>query len=189
MIRRNILDGGLLATVARRWLLSRLGITEAQSFQAREAGKGDSDYQQGLSALDARNWDQAIQSLTSPLLTKATIPMRLSIGWPTPKTAPANAKKRWAPSGNCAKPTPLAAGSTMPRRWKSRFMHKTELRSVRPPSRTKNLKLLALNSLMSSDPDKALPILRKLLASNNSDKIKERALFVLVKTRLPRPAR
>ena len=47
------------------------------------------------------------------------------------------------------------------------------------------LKLLALNSLMTSDPDKAIPILRKLLVSNNSDKIKERALFVLVQNPSP----
>jgi HEAT repeat protein len=48
-----------------------------------------------------------------------------------------------------------------------------------------DLKLLTLNSLMASDPDKALPILRKLLAGNNSDKIKDRALFVLVQNPSP----
>ncbi|MEA3158761.1 MAG: hypothetical protein QOD95_309, partial [Gammaproteobacteria bacterium] len=34
----------------------------ALSFQAQESGRGDSDYQAGLRALDARQWDQAIAS-------------------------------------------------------------------------------------------------------------------------------
>jgi hypothetical protein len=42
-----------------------------------------------------------------------------------------------------------------------------------------------LNSLMESEPDKAMPILRNLLVSNNSEKIKERALFVLAQNPSP----
>ena len=49
------------------------------------------------------------------------------------------------------------------------------------------LKLLALNSLMVSNPQKALPILRKLLTGNNSDTIKDRAMFVLVQNASPKP--
>jgi HEAT repeat protein len=41
------------------------------------------------------------------------------------------------------------------------------------------LKLLALQSLMNSDPEKAVPFLEKILQGNNSPKIKDRALFVL----------
>lgn len=43
-------------------------------------------------------------------------------------------------------------------------------------------KLLALNSLMDSDPKRALPILQKFLASNNSPRLKEQALFVLAQS-------
>ncbi|HEV3278738.1 MAG TPA: HEAT repeat domain-containing protein [Terriglobia bacterium] len=42
-----------------------------------------------------------------------------------------------------------------------------------------DLKLLALNSLMNSDPEKAIPILQKFLEGSQPDKLKERALFVL----------
>ena len=42
-----------------------------------------------------------------------------------------------------------------------------------------DLKLMALNSLMNSDPERALPILEKLLQGSQSPKLKERALFVL----------
>jgi tetratricopeptide (TPR) repeat protein len=48
-----------------------------------------------------------------------------------------------------------------------------------------DLKLLALNALMNSDPDRALPMLDKLLKSNNSPKVKERALFVLAQSNSP----
>jgi HEAT repeat protein len=52
-----------------------------------------------------------------------------------------------------------------------------------------DLKLLAVNSLMQSDPDKALPVLQKLLASNNSDKIKDRAMFVLAQNPSPQASK
>jgi tetratricopeptide (TPR) repeat protein len=45
-----------------------------------------------------------------------------------------------------------------------------------------DLKLLALNSLMSTDPERSLPMLEKLLKSSNSPKLKERALFVLAQS-------
>jgi HEAT repeat protein len=41
------------------------------------------------------------------------------------------------------------------------------------------LKLMALNGLMNSDPERALPIIESILNSNQSSKIKEKALFVL----------
>ncbi|MEA2568457.1 MAG: hypothetical protein QOI24_458 [Acidobacteriota bacterium] len=49
-----------------------------------------------------------------------------------------------------------------------------------------DVKLMALNGLLGSDPDRALPILEKILVSNNSTKIKERALFVLTQSGSPR---
>jgi len=44
------------------------------------------------------------------------------------------------------------------------------------------LKLMALNSFMNTDPERALPLLEKLLHSSQSPKIKERALFVLAQS-------
>lgn len=41
------------------------------------------------------------------------------------------------------------------------------------------LKLLALQSLMNSDPEKAVPLLEKVIQGNYPPKLKERALFVL----------
>lgn len=46
-----------------------------------------------------------------------------------------------------------------------------------------DLKLLALNSLINTDPERSVPMLEKLLKSSASPKLKERALFVLAQSR------
>jgi HEAT repeat protein len=41
------------------------------------------------------------------------------------------------------------------------------------------LKLFAINALMNTDPERAMPLLEKILQKNTSPKLRERALFVL----------
>src|SRR5438132_8986191 len=48
------------------------------------------------------------------------------------------------------------------------------------------LKLMALNGLMQSDPERALPIIEGILGGNQSSKLKEKALFVLSQSSSPR---
>jgi hypothetical protein len=48
------------------------------------------------------------------------------------------------------------------------------------------LKLMALNGLMQSDPDRALPIIEGILSGNQSTKLKEKALFVLSQSQSPK---
>jgi hypothetical protein len=48
------------------------------------------------------------------------------------------------------------------------------------------LKLLALRSLMRSDPDRAVPAIEQILAGNSSVNVKENALFVLSQSQTPR---
>jgi tetratricopeptide (TPR) repeat protein len=49
-----------------------------------------------------------------------------------------------------------------------------------------DLKMLALNGLLQSDPEQAIPIIEKILKSNNTPKLKDRALFVLTQSRSPK---
>ncbi len=59
--------------------------------------------------------------------------------------------------------------------------------NVSPESQPdQELKLMALNALVHSDPDRALPLLDSLLKSAQSPRLKERALFVLSQTNSPR---
>jgi HEAT repeat protein len=185
MICNKILMAALLAALATP-LVARQGfISDAQSAQAREAGKGDSDYQQGLNALDARNWDQAIQFFNQSA---------------SHKRSNADAALYWlAYAQNRAGQREQALGTIRQLRQSyasSRWINdaralEVEIQAqngtpISPSAESDDeLKLLALNSLMSSDPDKAMPLLRKLLTSNNSDKVKERAMFILVQNPSP----
>ncbi len=59
--------------------------------------------------------------------------------------------------------------------------------TVSPDSQADDeMKLMALRGLMQSDADRALPILEKMLATTNSQRVKERALFVLSQSGTPR---
>ena len=49
-----------------------------------------------------------------------------------------------------------------------------------------DLKLIVVNGLMHTDPEKAIPILEKILRSDHSPKIKDKALFVLSQSGSPR---
>ena len=58
---------------------------------------------------------------------------------------------------------------------------------VSPADETnEDIKLMALNSLMNADPDRALPLLENLLKSTSSIRLKERALFVLTQSKSPK---
>jgi hypothetical protein len=59
--------------------------------------------------------------------------------------------------------------------------------AVSPDSQNdEEIKLLALRGLMQSDPDRAVPMIEKLLAGNSSVKMQENALFVLGQSRSAR---
>jgi HEAT repeat protein len=59
-----------------------------------------------------------------------------------------------------------------------------EIRGVSNPDNIpdEELKLLAIQSLMNSDPEKAVPLLEKIITGNYPTKLKERALFVLAQS-------
>ncbi len=60
---------------------------------------------------------------------------------------------------------------------------------VSPESESdEELKLMALNGLVQSDPERALPLLEKLLKSSQSPRLKDRTLFVLAQSDAPRAA-
>lgn len=48
------------------------------------------------------------------------------------------------------------------------------------------LKLMALGGLMNADPERALPLLEKMLSTSQSEKLRDRALFVLAQSGSPK---
>ncbi len=49
-----------------------------------------------------------------------------------------------------------------------------------------DLKLIAINALMSADPDRAVPLIEGILKGTAAPKVKDRALFVLAQSKSPR---
>jgi len=58
--------------------------------------------------------------------------------------------------------------------------------AVTPRNGDEDLKLMALGGIMNADPDRALPILEQMLSSTQSDKVRDRALFVLAQSGSPK---
>jgi HEAT repeat protein len=58
--------------------------------------------------------------------------------------------------------------------------------STPPPDADEELKIYAINGLMSMDPDQAFPLLQKVLTGNQPIKLKEKALFVLAQSGSPK---
>jgi HEAT repeat protein len=65
----------------------------------------------------------------------------------------------------------------------SASLAQTEVSDVEDP--TEVLKIAALEALMSAPPERALPLVIKVLDADNTDEVKERALFVLSQINLP----
>ena len=49
-----------------------------------------------------------------------------------------------------------------------------------------DLKLMAINSLMNADPERAVPLLEGILKGSGAPRVKDRALFVLTQSKAPR---
>lgn len=179
MIRTGI----LLFTLAVSLAAQDFSALIAENFQTSEAA--DSDYQNGQHELDARQWDQAISSFNAAASHKGPS-ADAALYWKA--YAENRAGRREASLSTIAQLRQAYPSS----RWiKDAKALEVEVRAqVGPPVNPgsepdDDLKLIALNSLMQSDPKEALPILQKLLASNNSLKIKDRALFVLTQSGSP----
>jgi len=179
MIRQAFLFLAIAASAgAQGWPLAL-----AQDFQSRQAAD-DSDYQNGLRQLDARQWDQAIASFAAA--SRKNPNADAALYW-----------KAYAQNRVGRRVEALATVSDLRRsypasRWgKDAQVLEMEVRAqtgdpVSPNAQPdEDLKLMAVNSLMQSDPNQALPILQHLLSSNNSEKLKERALFVLTQNSSP----
>ncbi len=157
----------------------------AQSFVALDADKGDAakndaEYQHGLSALDARNWEEAIGDFRQSAAHQGTN-ADAALYWLA--YAQSHAGEREDALTTLRQLEQAHASSKWVNDAKAL---EVEIRAkdgnpVSPASEgNEELKLLALNSLMASDPERALPVLRGLLNGNSSEKVKDRTLFVLV---------
>jgi len=154
-------------------------------FQAAQGGHEDPDYQAGRSALDASHWDDAIRAFDASAARKG------------PNAGGALYWKAYAQNRAGRREAALQTIAQLRKAYpSSRWINdakalELEIRgqmgqTVNPGAESdEDLKMIAVNGLMMSDPAQAFPILQRLLNSNNSTQIKEKALFVLSQSPLP----
>jgi HEAT repeat protein len=146
----------------------------------------DNLYEQGTKALDDGDWDRAASAFTE--VAKAN-------------GARADAALYWAAyalnkQGRKADALAILGGFSgkFPKSSWRKDVRALELEirqsggaGVHPEAENdEDLKLMALNSLVSTDPERAVPLLEKFLKGGSSRELKERALFVLAQSGSPR---
>jgi tetratricopeptide (TPR) repeat protein len=167
---------------------SRMETLEAE---AREvSGRKDKEsevYQRGISEIDSEDWNAAVKSFSKVIEMKGSRTDG-ALYWT------AYALNRLGRKTE-AKKSIDALGKAYPdSRWNDDAealdleMRQASGETVRPDAlRDDELKMIAINSLMNTDPEKAYPMLEKIVRSKTAtSKMKEQALFVLTQSSSPR---
>ncbi|MGH9612900.1 MAG: HEAT repeat domain-containing protein, partial [Bryobacteraceae bacterium] len=150
-----------------------------------QASRADRDYQEGTAALDARQYSHAIEAFERVVAAKGS-QADGAIYWI------AYARNKQGRRDDAL--TMLAElRQTYP---SSRWLNDAraldvEIRqasgqTITPASMSdEETKLMVLNGLVGTDPERIVPVLEKLLNSQNSTRVKEKALFVLAQSNSP----
>ena len=157
------------------------------SFQGRgNFGKLDGDYENGTRALDDHRYEDAVRRFDAVIDGKS------------PRADGALYWKAYALNRVGRRDDALAALTALRRDYpNSRWLNEAQAleaevkqgsgQAVSPTQETnEDLKLMAINSLMGADPDRAMPLLEGLLKGNGTPKEKDRAMFVLTQNRSQR---
>lgn len=154
--------------------------------QFARAGREEADYRQGKSALDGRDWDRAVFSFDRVISARGAN-VDGALYW-----------KAYALNKLGRRDDALAAlAQLQTEHASSNWLNEGKLleievkqsggRPVSPEDQTnEDLKIYAINSLVNTEPERALPLLEKIITTSTSPKLKERALFVLAQTKTPR---
>lgn len=156
------------------------------SEDSEEGSRQQEAYERGTDALDDGVWEKAVGAFT----TAASLPgdrtdgalywkayAQNKLGRRTEALATLEDLKRRFPSSRWAKDARSLEAEV---RQASGHLGNPDAES------DEDLKLIAINGLLGSDPERAVPLLEKFLAGKSSRKLKERALFVLAQSGSPR---
>ena len=143
-------------------------------------------YERGARALDRREWNEAIASFDE-VVAGGQARADGALYW----KAYALAKLGRGPEGVAALDE-LARKHPQSRWLNDAKVMKAEIgqaagRPLAPEDASDDeMKLMAINSLMQSDPERSVPLLERLLQKPSSPKLRERALFVLSQSDSPK---
>ncbi|MGJ5814702.1 HEAT repeat domain-containing protein [Paludibaculum fermentans] len=147
-------------------------------------GKLDRTYSQAQRALDQRKWEDAINGFR----TASNDPARADaclywIAYAQGKLG--HRDEALGTLGELKKAHPNSRWNNDARALEVE-LRQASGQSVSTDASDDEIKLMALNGLMHSDPERALPILQKILTGSASPRLKERALFVLSQSDSPK---
>ena len=152
---------------------------QAQRDREQEQRDRVQTYDEGTQALDEHKWDKAINKFTA-VADRHSSRADGALYW-----------KAYAENKLARRADALTTLAELRKQYpKSRWLDdakalELEVRqssgqNVSPEGESnEDLKLIAINSLMSTEPERALPLLRKVLEGSQPLSVKERALFVL----------
>ncbi len=165
---------------AQNWLPA-----PAFRFSPQAGAREDADYRKGLSELDAHEWEQAIASFKASA-SHGKQNADAALYW-----------MAYAQNRNGERDEALVTLSGLSTKYPASQWLKDaralqfEVRAASGSLVTlgtqadAHLQVMAVNKLMQSDPGAALPVVEQVLSSNDSDQIKEQALFVLTQNQSP----
>lgn len=169
----------LILMISATLLLGGLPFGQAVAANDTAVAAADDAMNAGRRALDQRDWAKAREIFTEIARSKAGKADE-ALYW----KAYAETRSR---DGTAARKTIQELKSLYPN---SNWIDDAralliELRGPTDPDQLpedEELKLYALQALMLSDPDKALPIVKRMINEGKSEKLKERALFLLLQS-------
>jgi HEAT repeat protein len=155
--------------------------------EEQAASKEDEAYDRGTQALDEEHWDRAAEAFDS-VVRMAGRKADAALYW---KAYALNKVGRAADAlavvGQLRKSAPQSRWLNDARALEIEIRQRSGQRTLPEAEGDEDLKLMALNGLLNTDSERALPLLEKFLSSNsNSSKLRERALFVLSQSDSPR---
>lgn len=158
---------------------------QAKIDESRMRRGEDRNYQDGAKYLDRGEWDRAVEAFNAVVAAKGE------------RVEGAHYWKAYALGRAGKRDEALATINELEKGYpKSRWLDdakalRVELRQAAGQSvsadlqNDEELRLIALNGLMDTAPDKAIPVLRDLLKKTSSPRLKERTLYVLAQSDSP----
>ena len=162
--------------------LAAVGAAQPYIFQNQEHGQIESQYSQARQRIDNNQYDRALEPLDRVISAKGERADGAMYWKAYSLMKLARRDEALSTLGQLTKQFPSSPWVKDARALEVEVKQAAG-QNVSTDTADDEIKLLALQSIMRSNPDTALPAVEKLLAGNGSVRLKERALFVLSQSR------
>jgi HEAT repeat protein len=162
------------------------GLFAVAESEEQAASKEEEAYDRGTEALDAERWDRAIEAFDA-VVRMAGRRADAGLYWRAYALNKAGrAADALAAVAQLRKSAPRSKWLNDARALELEIRQRSGQGTPPEAEGDEDLKLMALNGLLNTDSERALPLLEKFLTGNGSAKLRERALFVLSQSDSPR---